>query len=220
MIKLHPIQKALLDLMKEKDVNKMSFWEIGRVITKKYNLKANHAQIIKHHLHQLISKGFIKQNEKGQFVPVDNTNKNNNLLISIPILGAANCGDPTAVAEEEVLGYLKISKSLIKQDPKFLFAVKAIGNSMNRANIKGENIEDGDYVIVNYKDKTLNDGDYILSVIDGLANIKRVKIDKKNGIIKLISESTEEHPPIYITKQDIDANTYLVNGKVVMVVKK
>ncbi|MDD4989601.1 MAG: transcriptional repressor LexA, partial [Candidatus Pacebacteria bacterium] len=111
--------------------------------------------------------------------------------ISIPVVGSANCGPADIIAEENIEGYLKISKKLLsKRDG--IFVLRASGNSMNDAKIGKEkkNIEDGDFVIIDSIDRDAKDGDYVLSIIDGKANLKKFKIDKKNNQITLISEST------------------------------
>ena len=88
---------------------------------------------------------------------------------------------------------------------------------MNRASVNGKSIDDGDYVIVDGEDKNVKTGDYVLSVISGLANIKRFTEDKVNRQIVLQSESSQFFPPIHIHEDDLDE--YLVNGKVVEVIK-
>ena len=89
---------------------------------------------------------------------------------------------------------------------------------MNRANIGGKNIEDGDYVVVDSEDKNVQTGDYVLSVIGGLGNIKKYVEDKNQRQITLVSESKQFFPPIYLHEEDL--SDYLVNGKVVAVVKE
>jgi SOS-response transcriptional repressor LexA len=87
---------------------------------------------------------------------------------------------------------------------------------MNRAEIGGKRIEDGDYVIVDVSDKHVRNGDIVLSIIDGLANIKKFYLDKKNNQVILMSQSTKDFPPIYIHEND----DFMINGKVVQVIKK
>ena len=58
----------------------------------------------------------------------------------------------------------------------------------------------------------------VLSVISGLANIKRLTEDKANKQIVLQSESSQFFPPIHIHEDDLDE--YLVNGKVIEVIKQ
>ena len=111
-------------------------------------------------------------------------------------------------------GYIKVSKNIIKTGDKLL-AVKASGNSMNKANINGQNIEDGDYVIVDTK-KQPQSNNYVLAIIDNCANIKKLLVNSKNKIISLISESTENHPTIFIHEND----KFLINGVVKYIIKK
>jgi repressor LexA len=95
--------------------------------------------------------------------------------------------------------------------------IKAIGNSLNRAkNVAGGPIKNGDYVIVDCNNKNPQNGDYVLSIIDEAANFKRFY--REGDMIKLVSESSEEYPPIYIHESEMDE--YTVNGVVVRVIKK
>jgi repressor LexA len=136
--------------------------------------------------------------------------------MSIPILGAANCGPATIFAQDNIQGYLKISNKIIKPTAG-LFALKAQGSSMNKATIDGLNIEEGDYVIVDSERRTPRNRDYVICVTGGLANIKRFIKDEQNQQIILMSESTEDFPPIVLHPDDVE---FLVSGIVIKVVKK
>ncbi|MFA7601159.1 MAG: S24 family peptidase, partial [Patescibacteria group bacterium] len=98
-----------------------------------------------------------------------------------------------------------------------IFVVRAKGNSMNKALVNGETINDGDYVLVDSEKKQPENGDYVLSIIDGLANIKKFKEDKERGMVVLFSESSSSYDPIYIHRDDQDF--YSVAGRVVGVLK-
>ena len=88
---------------------------------------------------------------------------------------------------------------------------------MNKAKIEGKNLEEGDYVLIDSEHRIPQQNDYVLSVIDGMANLKKFDKDEKTGDIKLISESTNpKHKPIYISSED----DYMVNGKVISIIKK
>jgi len=89
---------------------------------------------------------------------------------------------------------------------------------MNRADIEGKTIEDGDYVIIDSEQKNPKNGEYVLSIIDDVANIKRYFEDKKNKQVVLLSESRANFLPIYIHPREIPE--YLVGGKVIQVIKK
>jgi len=187
----------------------MTLRQIGELVGERLPQK------IKHHLSQLERKGFIVVDKKNKRITrISNRVDSDNPLISIPIVGAANCGKATIFADQNIEGYLKVSKRLVPRK-KSIFAIKADGNSLNKANISGKNIEDGDYVIVDSAEIIPKDGDYIVSIIDGMANIKKYHLDKKNHRIVLLSESTQEYTPIFIHQFD----DFMINGKVVDVIK-
>lgn len=172
-------------------------------------------QKVKHHLSQLERKGFIlidKHNKK--IIRTSNMIKTGDIFVSIPIVGAANCGPATIYADQNIEGHLKISKRLVP-NKKRVFALRAEGNSLNKANIGGKNVETGDFVIVDSENTSPRDGDYVVSVIDGLANIKKYRLDKMNSRIVLLSESTQEYSPIFLHEND----DFRISGKVVEVIK-
>ncbi len=136
--------------------------------------------------------------------------------IAIPIVGAANCGAASLLAEGEVEGYVKVTRSLLRRRDN-VFAVQAEGDSMNLASIDGKNIEEGDYVLIDFQNIDPKDGDYVLSVIDGCANLKKFYNDPKTGTIALIPESDNKaHKPIFISSED----DFMINGKIIAVIKK
>jgi SOS-response transcriptional repressor LexA len=133
----------------------------------------------------------------------------------VPILGTANCGPATFYTETNYDGYLKVSSKLLDRK-KDVYALRADGISMNKANVKGKNIEEGDYLIVNSADTTPADNDIVVSVFDDVANIKKFKWDQENNQVVLLSESTRDFPPIFIHEDD----NYHIVGKVIQVIKK
>lgn len=135
--------------------------------------------------------------------------------ISIPLVGSANCGPAELLAEENIESYLTVQKDLVHRTSG-IFALRASGNSLNRANIKGKTVENNDYVLIDSEDRNINDGDYVLSIIGGAANLKKYKYDKKNNQIVLSSESTELFKPILIMPGD----DFAINGKMVGVIKR
>jgi repressor LexA len=199
---MHKIQETILALSKKISLKGKSLREIGELVGIK-----DQPQKVKHHLMQLEKKGF----------QLGDNLKKVGALISIPILGAANCGEADLFADDNIDGYLKVSPGMLKKKDK-IFAIKASGFSMNKANINGESINEGDYVVVDSENKNPNNGDYVLSIIDGVANIKKINIDPKRKLIILLSESTKDYAPIYISAADTDY--YHVGGKILQVIKK
>lgn len=205
---MHIIQEKLLKEVNKKNLSGMTLREVGSLIGEKS------AQKVKHHLTQLSKKGFVTYNSvKKEVKKVQEISREG--FVSLRIVGAANCGPAEIFAEENTIGYLKVSKKLAPHNGK-LFVLCANGDSMNKANINGKNIEDGDFVIVDAEQKSPESGQYIVSVIDGMANIKKFVLDPQNKRIILKPESTKEYLPIFIHEND----SYHVSGRVVDVIKK
>lgn len=136
--------------------------------------------------------------------------------VRVPILGTANAGPAMSVAEEDISGYLKVSKSVVRKKDG-VFALRVEGDSMNKAKIDGKNLKEGDFVLIDSEYQHPKDGDYVLSVIDGCANLKKFTRDKKTGEVALVSESTNPtHKPIHLSSED----DFMVNGKIIAVIKK
>lgn len=218
---MHIIQKKLLELSKKENLAKLSLREMAA----KIGMTGESPQRIKHHLIQLQKKGFLQINREQGIMKragampgvVKGLIKQGSKLFSIPIIGTANCGPANIFAEENFQGFLRVSSELIgRKQPKGLYAIKADGTSMNRAEIKGKRIEDGDFVILDSTDKNAETGDVVLAIIDEKATIKRFIDDRKNGQIILKADSSFDYEPIYLHPKD---DFYIV-GKVVSVIKK
>src|SRR3989338_15133 len=218
---LHPIQEKLLELSRKENLAKLSLREMARGI----GMPKNSPQMIKHHLLQLEKKGFLKIDRvKGVMGLASSTPgwakgllDETARLFSIPIIGTANCGPVTIFAEPNFQGFLRVSNKLVgRSKPNGLFAIKADGSSMNRADIKGKSIEDGDFVIVDSEDKEAKSNNIVLVIIDEKATIKRFIDDRKNNQVVLKADSSFDYEPIYLHSDD----DFSINGKVVAIIKK
>ena len=120
-------------------------------------------------------------------------------VFSVPVYGLASCGDALAYAEDNMEGFLQISQSVFRcSEPARLFAVKALGDSMDK-----DNINDGDYAIFEkYESQEDLEGKVIVAVINGMATIKRYK-KVSSELIGLFPNSTNSfHKPIFLHKSD------------------
>lgn len=206
---MHTLQEKLLQLIGTQGIKGLTLRQIGEKIGEQYPQK------IKHHLTQLEKRGLIKIDKKTKTISrVAQGNVANSSLVSVPIIGSANCGPATIFATENIEGYIKISKNILRKCSN-IFAIRAQGFSMNKASINGKTIEDGDYLIVDADQRTASTGDIILSVIDEMANVKRYIWDEQNNQVVLASESTHSIPPIFIHEDD----SFMINGKVIQVIK-
>lgn len=216
---MHELQQRILKIAKESDLSKCGLRKLGKIINEK------HPQKIKYHLEQLENKKFVKLNkERTRIIKVlskdiDVSSKKQKLF-RLPILGCANCGPATMFSEQNLEGYLPVSKSILgNKNINNLFVVRAVGDSLNRAeNVEGGTIEDGDYVIIDKSIKDPTNGLYVLSIIDDLANLKRFYKNKNE--IRLVSESSLNIQPIILDVRDLADFDYLINGVILRVIKK
>lgn len=209
---MHPIQQKLLKLADTCNLGKLPLRDIAKIINE------GHPQTVKHHLEALEKKGFIEWDRANKTITKCATGVSVNTDFAvIPVLGAANCGLATLYADERIEEHIKISFNLLR-NRRNAFAIRAVGYSMNKADINGKSIEEGDLVIIDPEDKNIQSNDYVLSIIDEMANIKKIFIDSEYEQITLISESTRHFPPIYISA--CEASRYIVSGKVIQVIKR
>lgn len=210
---MHKIQEQLLKVSSKNDLGKLSLREIGKLVGCE-----DQPQKIKHHLFQLEKRGLLTIDRSAG---VTSRRKPGNIghsgLVAVPIFGSANCGPATIYADQNIEGYIQVSGRLLSKK-KDIFGIRASGYSMNKANVNGESIEDGDYVVIDPTPRNLRNGDYVLAVIDNTATIKRYFNDPQNRRIILIAESSANFSPIFIHYSE--ASSFLVNGKVIQVIKK
>ena len=215
-------QKAIYDFV-GKHLTQKGYIPSLEEIAKKFKLASPSAA--HYHIKKLTEAGYLEREPgKGRSIKVYESNGVKSPFLAeigldsirIPVVGSANCGAANLLAEENVEGYLKISRQILNRRDG-IFALRADGDSMNRADIGGKAIDDGDYVIIDSENCNPRDGDYVLSIIDGYANLKRFRVNHESGQIWLESESSNpSHKPIYVSSED----DFMVNGKVLAVVKK
>lgn len=218
---MHPIQLRLLDLSKRENLARLSLRDIaGRI-----GMKDEAPQKIKHHLQQLEKRGFLsidrvrKVMDRSAAQPgwAKGLLESSARLFAIPIVGTANCGPATLFAEQNFQGFLRVSGKLVgRRQPAGLYAIKADGSSMNRAEIGGRRIEDGDYAIVDGRRKSAEQGDIVVAIVDNKATIKQFIDDRANGQIVLRAQSSYDYEPIHLHPDD----DFSISGVVVAVIKK
>jgi len=129
---------------------------------------------------------------------------------AVPVLGQAPAG-PLLVAEQNIDGWVQMPKKVARPGSEY-FLLRVRGNSMNKAKVNGQKIEDGDLVLVRQQ-TTANDGHIVIALIDGEATIKRFA--RGSGYYVLKPESTgTDHRPIIVERD------FRVQGIVVRVLKR
>lgn len=129
---------------------------------------------------------------------------------AVPVVGQAPAG-PLLIAEQNVDGWVQLPRTIAHSGSEY-FLLRVRGNSMNKAKLAGEKIEDGDLVLVR-RQATANDGDIVVALIDGEATIKRFA--RASGYFVLKPDSTSaEHRPIVVDRD------FHIQGIVVRVLKR
>src|SRR5438309_358408 len=110
---MHRLQHDLLRLAATKNLGNLKLREIGRLVGE------DSPQKIKHHLHQLEKRGLIRVDKSTNTIQrvkagTAKSSLSNARLLAIPILGAANAGPATLLAEQNVEGYLKVSSTFVR----------------------------------------------------------------------------------------------------------
>lgn len=202
-VKLTSKQKMILDVIRELTMQKgekpTSYRVCKHLVSQgvKESMKSV-MQVIE----SLEKKDLVTRDENRKLFLVENESYGDaQNILSVPLYGLASCGEALAYADDNSADdFLQLSRSLFhRADPEKLFAVKALGDSMNK-----EGIGDGDYVIFE-KAEGQNDfeGKIVVAVINGMATIKRYKNVGK-GVIGLFPHSTNEtHHPIYLSEVDV-----------------
>lgn len=162
---------------------------------------------VQRHVDALKNKGYLS-NEPYQARSLEVSSSNQS--VNIPLVGNIAAGTPI-LAIENIEAYIPYESPKIKVDLKDYFFLRAVGDSMNKADVNGRTIENGDYVLVR-KQNAANYGQIIVALIGDEATIK--KLSKGNGHIALEPiSSNPANKPIYVF------DDFLIQGIVIDVVK-
>lgn len=163
---------------------------------------------VQRHVEALKKKGFLS-NERYQARSLEVALSQQ--VVNIPLVGNVACGTPL-LAMENIEAYIPYPTSKTKYSANDLFFLRAVGDSMNKANINGKIINDGDYVLIR-KTNIPEFGKRVVALIGDEATIKRLK--QETDCIVLEPESTNPaNKPIYLF------DDFSIQGVVVDVLKK
>jgi len=164
-------------------------------------LQYNSTSAVQRHTEALKKKGYLSSNKyqsRGLRLTKSNCKKHN-----IPLVGEVACGQPF-LAVENIEAYIPRE---IKGNPEDYFFLRAVGDSMNKANI-----DDGDLVLVK-KQSSVSSGEKVVALIGDEATIKIFK-KEENHIVLEPKSNNPKNKPIYIF-EDIQ-----IQGKVIDVIKQ
>jgi repressor LexA len=130
---------------------------------------------------------------------------------AVPIVGQVPAG-PLMVAEDNIEGWLRLPKEVVSPASDRFFLLLVRGNSMNKARVGRDLIEDGDLALVRQR-STAEAGDIVVALVDGEATLKRFAAGPGYYVLK--PESTDRtHKPILVDRD------FRVAGTVNRVFKK
>ena len=96
------------------------------------------------YLNELERKGYISRSSEHRGISLREISLDS--FVNVPVLGSANAGAASVFADEYIEGYIKVSRSIVKD--RNVFAIQISGTSMNRAKVNKKTIQDGDFVLI------------------------------------------------------------------------
>jgi len=102
---MHITQQRLLQSLNNKPFIGLTLRDIGKSVGE------SSPQAVKHHLVQLNKNGFIEINKREKIIRKISRIDSSGVFISLPILGSANCGPAEIFADQNINGFLKVSKN-------------------------------------------------------------------------------------------------------------
>jgi repressor LexA len=128
----------------------------------------------------------------------------NSSFVSVPVAASVGCDDLSVFVNENHDEFLEVDQKLVEgKEP--VVAVRAVGNSMNDADI-----ENGDYVLVQVTD-VAESGDRVVAIVGDMVTVKR--LEKKDGFMILRPESKDpSYKPIILN------DDFKIAGKVICTV--
>ncbi len=146
-------------------------------------------------------RGIIKYD--GKSIETEVTQKADNDLVNVGIIGSISCGEPIC-AEENIENYVSLPSAIFGNEE--LYILRANGESMIDAGI-----DSGDLVVV--KNQTnAKDGDIVVALVDNENTLKRIHFDQKHRQVILHPENK--------TMSDIIVPECVIQGVVKFIIKK
>lgn len=130
---------------------------------------------------------------------------------AVPIVGTVPAG-PLMLAEENLEGWIRLPEAGLTPSSSQFFLLRIKGDSMNRAEVQGGKIENGDLVLVRQQ-PTADPGKIVVALIDGEATVKRLAKGPDYYVLKPESDKKMYQPIV------LDQDT-MIQGVVCRVLKE
>jgi len=159
-------------------------------------LGAGSTRTVLRYLRLLEEKGDIKRWAGARGIKPLRPAKRGLETIPVPLVGEVPAG-PLMTAEQNVEGWMRLPRELARPTEGKLFLLRVRGNSMNKATVHGDRIEDGDLVLV-HQQSTSEPGDVVVAYIDGEATIKRLAQAGEYFVLRPESNTPKKYHPIIV----------------------
>lgn len=174
-------------------------------------LKVGSTRTVLRYLRWLENEGDIERWSGARGLKLRKTGNRGVKTRAVPLVGEAPAGQ-LMIAEENREGWVQLPQALVAPTSAQYFLLRVRGDSMNRAIVQGEYIEDGDLVVVRQQ-STVRPGEIIVALVDGEATIKKLVVGPDYYILKPESKN-KKHTPIIVTED------FQIQGVVTRVLKK
>jgi len=188
---------------KEQVVDALSRWFIRNSIPPTVEelrqlLRVGSTRTVLRYLDELKEEGYIERWPGARGLRMRKRSSTSVETRLVPIVGEAPAGQ-LMPAEENMLGQVQIPKDFLKPPSAKFFLLRVRGDSMNRAKVEGQTIDDGDLVLVRQQERA-DPGKIVVALVDGEATIK--KLIKGPGYYVLQPDSTNpKHRPIIVAQE-------------------
>ena len=167
----------------------------------------NYISAVQRHIEALKNKGYLT------YVPRQSRSlqpSHSDQKVNIPLIGNVAAGTPI-LAVENIEAYIPYESSRFRYRQGDYFFLRAVGDSMNKADVNGRTINNGDYVLVR-RQNNAEMGQIVVALIGEEATIKKFNRGNGHFILNPIS-SNPANKPIYVF------DDLLIQGIVIDVVK-
>jgi repressor LexA len=158
-------------------------------------LKVGSTRTVLRYLEWLEEEGAIERRSGARGVRLLRTPSAGIETKAVPLVGQVPAG-PLMVAEESHEGWIRLPKSFLRPETSRFFLLRVRGNSMDRAKVGRDAIENGDLVLVRQQ-ASAAPRDIVVALIDGEATVKRFLPAAGYGVLKPES-SNPSHQPIVV----------------------
>jgi repressor LexA len=144
------------------------------------------------YLRGLEAAGFIRRAPGARGIQILRRPSGGQQTRSVPVLGQVAAG-ALDLAKEHYEGWLQLPVEDLQPESAGFFLLRISGSSMDRAEVKGHRIEDGDLVLVRQQ-TAASVGDIVVAHVDGEATVKKLARLPNYWVLKPQSSQPQYRP--------------------------